>query len=120
MAKAVFNVFADPRREEYYNSDYLFTLHDVLIAIASGEDFKTNVMPEMSNCWDYDNYQVFIVDSNGIEYEVSNETDLTPKELRPAHNIYKMWRAGSFCDLTKDRDFRYRKDYYDITQNAIK
>lgn len=115
MAKAVFNVFADPRREEYYNSDYLFTLHDVLVAIAKGEDFKTNVMPEMANCWGYDNYQVFIVDSNGIEYEISNETNLTSKYLRPAHNIYKMWRAGSFCDLTKDRNFRYRKDYYDIT-----
>lgn len=114
MAKAVFNVFADPRRDEYYNSDYLFTLHDVLIAIAKGKDFKTNIMSEMSNCWDYDNYQVFIVDSNGIEYEISNETDLTPKDLRPAHNIYKLWRAGGFCDLNKDRDFRYRKDYYVI------
>lgn len=114
MAKAVFNVFADPRQDEYFNSDYLFTLHDVLIAIANREDLKTNVMPEMANLWDYPDYQVFIVDSNGIEYEISNESNLTPKELRPAHNIYKMWRAGSFCDKLQDRDFRYRKDYYDI------
>jgi hypothetical protein len=107
MAKAVFNVFADPRKEEFFNSEYLFTLHDVLIAISKGIDFKTNIMPEMSHCWECGNYQVYIVDYTGNEYEISNESNLTHKELRSTHNIYKMWRAGAFCDLTKNRDFRY-------------
>lgn len=106
MKKAVFNAFANPKDERY--NDYLFVFNDVIRAIDSGIDFKTNHMPEMNSCWDYDNYKVFIVDSNGDEYEISNESGITLKELRPAHNIYKMWRAGAFCDINKNRNFRYK------------
>lgn len=113
MIKAVFNAFADPRDEKY--SDYLFTFNEVVTAISQNKPFKTNIMHEMFSCWEKDNFSVYLVDSNNNEYEISNESNLTMKELRPAHNIYKIWRAGGFCDLTKDRDFRYMKDYYDIT-----
>lgn len=103
--KAVFNAFAKPT-DEY--SDYLFSFNEVIRAIKNGESFKTNFMSEMTSCWGENNgYHVFIVDSYGNEHEISNETDLTPKFIRPAHNIYKMWRSGSFCNPTLGRNFRY-------------
>lgn len=113
-AKAVFNAFADPRDEKY--SDYLFTFNEVVAAIWQNKSFKTNIMQEMVSCWDSDNFSVHLVDYKGNEYEVSNESNLTPKELRPAHNIYKMWRSGSFCDYKKDRDFRFTPEYHELEE----
>lgn len=114
MAKAIFNAFADPHDEKY--SDYLFTFNEVVTAILQNKSFKTNIMQEMCSCWERDIFSVHLVDYNGNEYEVSNESNLTMKELRPAHNIYKMWRAGSFCDVSKDRDFRFKPEYYELEE----
>ncbi|MEG2588146.1 MAG: hypothetical protein RSA05_08530 [Cetobacterium sp.] len=79
--KAVFNVYANPKNDIY--SNYLFTLHEVLEAIKLGKEFHTNIM-----------------------YKICNDGKLTPKELRPAHNIFKMWRSGSFCSHKENRYFK--------------
>lgn len=102
--KAVFNVYANPKNDIY--SNYLFTLHEVLEAVKLGKDFHTNIMYEMDNCWFDGVYDVYIVDQMGIEYKICNDGKLTPKELRPAHNIFKMWRSGSFCSHKENRYFK--------------
>lgn len=89
--KAVFNAFADPRKPEY--EDYVFTFADVLHCIENNISFKTNMMSEMCNIWFEDQTSVYIVDEFGVEHLPQ---DLTVKFLRPAHNIYKIWRAGGF------------------------
>lgn len=97
--KCVFNVFADPQYD-----DYLFTFIDVVTAIAKGEDFKTNVMAEMSSVWEEDKTrEIYIVNEFGEEHRIDT---LTVKELRPDHNVYKMWRAGSFCNIGKSTRFK--------------
>ena len=102
--KVVFNVYADPRNSKY--EDYLFTLHDVLKAKEQGIDFKTNVMYEMDSCWFDSDYEIYLVDQLGKEYKLCNDGKLTVKDLRPAHNVFKMWRSGSFCDHNKNRYFK--------------
>lgn len=102
--KAVFNVYADPYNQNY--SDYLFTLKDVLKAKECGKDFKTSLMYEMDNCWFDGDYEIYLVDQLGKEYKLCNDGKLTPKDLRPAHNVFKMWRSGSFCDHTENRYFK--------------
>lgn len=101
---AIFNAFADPKKEEY--SDYLFNFQDVLKAIQDRVPFKTNHMSEMVSVWDaihfhHSCYTLYLVDSTGKLHEVSNDANLTDRELRPAHNIYRLWRSGAFDDCTK-------------------
>ena len=105
MPKAVFNAFAYPS-EKF--SDYLFNYQDVLLAILERRSFKTNHMYEMSNCWDYPEYDVYLVAEDGEEYLIDNKTNLTLKNIRrPIHNIHKMWRSTSFCEYNNGRDFVY-------------
>lgn len=122
MPKAVFNAFAYPC--EKYN-DYLFNYQDVLLAIMNRMSFKTNHMYEMSSCWDYEEYDVYLVSEDGEEYLIDNETNLTPKDIRrPFHNIHKMWRSTSFCDNGRDfvysqkiRDLKYVREKYGEKEN---
>lgn len=108
---AIFNAFAHPHSYKY--DEYLFDLNDVYEAIELRKDFKTNHMVEMNTCWDL-NYNVYITDINGKHHLISNESNLTDKELRPAHNIYKMWRSGAF-----DNAFRNTR-YTDRVQKLYK
>ena len=98
--KCVFNAFADPRDPQYY--DYLFTFAEVVRAIAHGDDFKTNVMAEMSSAWDKTR-EIYIVNEFDEEHRIDT---LTPKDLQQAHNVYKMWRAGSFCSIGNSTRFK--------------
>lgn len=91
--KCVFNAFADPRDPQY--DDYLFTFAEVIRAIAHGNDFKTNFMAEMSSAWDHTR-EIYVINEHGEEHRIDT---LTLKDLRQAHNVYKMWRAGSFCNI---------------------
>lgn len=38
--------------------------------------------------------RIYITTDNGDVVEISNETLDISKELRPAHNLYKIWRSG--------------------------
>lgn len=46
-------------------------------------------------------YRIFIHEPNGKSYELKlgGDNERTDKELRIAHNLFKMWRAGSFNEL---------------------
>lgn len=43
-------------------------------------------------------YRVFVHPKEGRTYEIrlDDKNDCTDKELRPAHNLFKMWQAGAF------------------------
>ena len=43
-------------------------------------------------------YRVFVHPVEGRVYEIrlDEKNDCTDKELRPAHNLFRMWEAGAF------------------------
>lgn len=42
-------------------------------------------------------YRVFVHPAGGAPYEIRlGSNDCTDKEIRPAHNLFRMWRAGAF------------------------
>lgn len=43
-------------------------------------------------------YRVFVHPADGDPYEIQlgGECTCTGKELRPAHNLFRMWQAGAF------------------------
>lgn len=49
----------------------------------------------MAYAW-FEGYEVYIVDNKGYPFKVCNESGLTNKQLRPEHNIFKIFAAGGF------------------------
>lgn len=42
-------------------------------------------------------YRIFVHPASGRPYELRlGSNDCTDKELRPAHDLFRMWRAGAF------------------------
>lgn len=87
--KAVFNPFGAS------DSSYLTNWNDTMLALKSKSSFKTNQMSVMEFAW-YEGYSICIVNDCGIEVLISNDSGVTKKDLRPAHNIYRMFHAGAF------------------------
>ena len=92
LPKAVFNAFADPNT---HGSDYTFNLQELFQKIDQKVSFKTNHMAQMHEVW-FEGFDVYLVDNQGNEVKLCNESNLTPREIRPVHNVYKMWRATAF------------------------
>lgn len=100
MPKAVFNSYATPEDNPEYDYDY----NRVGLKIKGGVDFKTNHLSHVSMCFDR-GYEIFFVDLYGVEYPLKNDGSLTPKDIRPAHNIFKMLVSGCFCNPKVGRYF---------------
>lgn len=48
-------------------------------------------------------YQIFVHPAEGDSYEIKlGSNTCTDKEIRRAHNIFKMWEAGAFCLRTDE------------------
>ncbi|MEG1299358.1 MAG: hypothetical protein RSC93_01450 [Erysipelotrichaceae bacterium] len=77
------------------DSDCLTNWNDTINAYRKRESFKTNQMSIMEFCW-YEGYHVYILNEHGEEVEISNESDVTLKHLRHAHNIYRMFHSNAF------------------------
>lgn len=75
--------------------NYLVNYNDTIQAYHDRKPFYTNQMCIMEFCW-FNGYDVYIVNNNGDEVLIANDGTLTPKDLRPAHNIFKIWRSGGF------------------------
>lgn len=75
------------------NANAVYCIGDA-IAIINDETrhMETNHMFLMNNVWDRGE-EVYVVRQNG---DVKNIRDLTTKELRPGHNVFKMWLSGLF------------------------
>lgn len=44
-----------------------------------------------------DGYRIFVHPRDGSRYELRlGGNDCTDKEIRPAHNLFRMWQAGAF------------------------
>lgn len=45
-------------------------------------------------------YRIFVHESKTKFYEivVGGKNERTNKAIRPAHNLFKMWQAGAFCE----------------------
>ena len=77
------------------DKDCLTNWNDTITAYRKRESFKSNQMSVMEFCW-YEGYHVYIVNEHGKEVEISNESDVTLKHLRHAHNIYRMFHSNAF------------------------
>ena len=43
-------------------------------------------------------YRIFVHEDGGGSYELRlGGCDRTDKEIRPAHNLFRMWQAGAFA-----------------------
>lgn len=65
--------------------------------IECGVSFYTVQMGLLDIVRDY-NYRVYIVNNIGEPILISNETLKIDRVLRPAHNLFKMWRSGALGD----------------------
>lgn len=77
------------------DKDCLTNWNDTITAYRKRESFKSNQMSVMEFCW-YEGYHVYILNEHGEEIEISNDSNVTLKHLRHAHNIYRMYHANSF------------------------
>lgn len=58
---------------------------------------QTYQMGLLGMCLIESGYQVFIHERDGETYELRlGNCDRTEKEIRPAHNLFRMWQAGAF------------------------
>lgn len=81
-----------------YDDNTLITYDETLRAIKKEEPYiETVQMALLSTDLIKQGYKVFVRDADG-EYEITlgGGCDRTAKELRIAHNIERMWKAGSF------------------------
>lgn len=81
-----------------YDDNTLITYDETLRAIKREEPYiETVQMALLSTDLIKQGYKVFVRDADG-EYEITlgDGCDRTDKELRIAHNIERMWKAGSF------------------------
>lgn len=78
---------------------YLISYNATLDAYRKRDSFKTNQMCFLEYCW-YPNdnidqvYDIYIVNDIGVEVKIVNDGSITHRDIKPAHNLYKMWRSG--------------------------
>ena len=92
------NVIFDPYHYEVLDE---FTVLDSYLSAVSklemGSNLYTRQMGALDLPWQLD-YDVYIMNHHGQPILISNETLDIPKELRPAHNLFKLWRSGALGD----------------------
>lgn len=73
----------------------LTTHKHTALAHKQGLSYHTTQMSFLKNAW-WDGYEVYILNSKSKFVKICNESNLTAKELRHSHNIFKIWEAGGF------------------------
>lgn len=89
------NVIFDPYH--YSALDEFVVLDSYMSAVSKlnmGSNLYTRQMGALDLPWQLD-YDVYIMNHQGSPILISNETLDIPKELRPAHNLFKLWRSGA-------------------------
>lgn len=57
----------------------------------------TTQMGLLSTSWLEKGYRVFVHVTGGASFEIRiGASDGTDKEIRPAHNLFRMWQSGAF------------------------
>ena len=91
-------LFFDPYHYEVLDG---FVVHDSYLntinKMEMGCNLFTRQMGALDLPWQLD-YDVYIMNHHGQPILISNETLDIPKELRPAHNLFKLWRSGGLGD----------------------
>jgi hypothetical protein len=92
------NVIFDPYQYEVLDE---FVVHDSYLNTVNkmkmGCNMFTRQMGALDLPWDY-GYDVYILNHHGVPILISNETLDINRELRPAHNLFKLWRSGALGD----------------------
>lgn len=62
-------------------------------ASATGEYIHTTQMCFLTDAWDMD-FDVWIVDSEGMSVNIKNGMPGVDKQLTKSHNLFRLWRGG--------------------------
>ena len=83
---------------KYYNSDCIHSWRDTERAINSGKEYiNTTQMGLLSTNLIEMGYHIFVHEDYDNFFEITlGDCERTDKEIRLAHNIFKMWMSGTF------------------------
>ena len=101
MKKLIFNRTLIPTKTHFEEEKYfLDNLPD---------SYETSNPLMLNIAWD-EEYEIFLLDEDKREINIK---DLTPKELRPAHNIMNLYLANHFTGFTNHNELlpRIFKEY---------
>lgn len=95
MISIIFYPFGNSRAISSFNETGE-AIKEVMTSVPEERIFiHTEQMCFLTDAWDLE-LDIWIVNKEAIPMSIQNIIETMDKEIRPSHNLFRLWRAGAF------------------------